>query len=116
MRRIKSRIDLRTQGFTATALVMAALAVTCVTLAKGQGAAESARMNFSRPDAINTALVKSAPLVDAMDENILGGVYGGLDKCTSAATTSGRTITGVQRQRTAAALPPRRDDAAAGSR
>src|SRR5258707_8076312 len=27
-------------------------------------------------DAINTALVKSAPLVDAMDENILGGVYG----------------------------------------
>src|SRR5262245_34922330 len=40
MSRIKFRSGFRTQGFAATGLAMAALAVTCVTLAMGQGAAE----------------------------------------------------------------------------
>src|SRR5215470_835980 len=40
MRKTKSRSGLRIQRLTATALVVAALAVTCDTLARGQGAAQ----------------------------------------------------------------------------
>ena len=40
MRKIKSRSGPRDRKLAATALVVAALAVTCVTLARGQGAAE----------------------------------------------------------------------------
>jgi len=43
---------------------------------------------------VNAALASEAgrPLVDAMDERILGGVYGGLDRCVAAARSGGRTI------------------------
>lgn len=43
---------------------------------------------------VNGALASAAgrPLVDAMDETILGGVYAGLDKCIAAATAGGRAI------------------------
>ncbi len=50
-------------------------------------------------DGADTALVDGAlsadggrPLVDAMDEQILGGVYGGLERCLDAAAAAGRTI------------------------
>ncbi len=43
---------------------------------------------------VNDALAADAgrPLVDAMDEQILGGVYAGLERCLDAASASGRTI------------------------
>jgi hypothetical protein len=40
MRKIKSRSGLRNQKFITTGLVAATMAVTCVTLARGQGATE----------------------------------------------------------------------------
>src|SRR5262245_16403769 len=40
MRNIKSRSVLKAEGFAAMGLVIAALAVTCVTLARGQGSAQ----------------------------------------------------------------------------
>ena len=49
--------------------------------------------------ASDTKLVNSAldspsgrPLVDAMDEEILGDIYTGLDKCIAAAAGTGRTV------------------------
>ena len=43
---------------------------------------------------VNGALASAAgcPLVDAMDETILGGVYAGLDKCIAAAAAGARRI------------------------
>jgi hypothetical protein len=41
---------------------------------------------------INAALVASSALVDAMDEKILSGVYGSLDKCNAAAENGGCVI------------------------
>jgi hypothetical protein len=43
---------------------------------------------------VNGALSSAGgrPVVDAMDEKILGGVYEGLDKCLAAATAGHRTI------------------------
>ncbi len=43
---------------------------------------------------VNGALSSNAgrPLVDAMDENILGGVYAGLDKCIGAAGRNGLSV------------------------
>ncbi len=43
---------------------------------------------------VNAALAsdRGRPLVDAMDETILGGVYAGLEKCLDAAGAAGRTI------------------------
>ena len=41
---------------------------------------------------VNDALLASKGLVDAMDEDILQGVYGSLDQCTQTATGAGRTI------------------------
>ncbi len=41
---------------------------------------------------INAALQASSALVDAMDENILGSVYGGLDTCNAAGGGKNRTI------------------------
>jgi hypothetical protein len=41
---------------------------------------------------INAALVAGKALVDAMDEDILGKVYAGLDSCVATAAASARTI------------------------
>ena len=43
---------------------------------------------------VNNALASDTgrPRVDAMDEDILGDVYAGLDKCISTASAAGRTI------------------------
>jgi hypothetical protein len=46
----------------------------------------------SETQQINAALQANRALVDAMDENILGSVYGGLDTCNSAASGAGRSI------------------------
>ena len=43
-------------------------------------------------DQVNAALLASSALVDAMDEQILGGVYNGLDACTARAGAAGRSI------------------------
>jgi len=43
-------------------------------------------------DRINAALNDNKQLVDAMDDAILSGVYGGLDKCVTAAANAQRTI------------------------
>ena len=51
---------------------------------------------LSAPDTrlVNNALASDTgrPLVDAMDEAILGDIYVGLDKCIGAASSAGRTI------------------------
>lgn len=44
-------------------------------------------------DQVNDALAGSSPLVDAMDEGILGKVYSGVDTCISRAHVVGREIT-----------------------
>src|SRR5262249_21223632 len=41
---------------------------------------------------VDAALLAGRALVDAMDETILGGVYGYLDACTARATDAKRTI------------------------
>jgi len=41
---------------------------------------------------VNAALVAGKALVDAMDENILQGVYGELDRCIATAAAAGRII------------------------
>lgn len=41
---------------------------------------------------INAALNDNKQLVDVMDDTILSGVYGGLDKCLTTATNAQRTI------------------------
>jgi poly-gamma-glutamate synthesis protein (capsule biosynthesis protein) len=59
MRRIKSRSGLRDQKLAATALVVAALAVTCDTLARGQGAAEGdVVLPQTRRDAVKELAMK----------------------------------------------------------
>jgi poly-gamma-glutamate synthesis protein (capsule biosynthesis protein) len=59
MRKIKSRSGLINQKFVATGLVMAALAVTCVPLANGQGAASGdAVLALTRRDAAKELAMK----------------------------------------------------------
>ena len=59
MRKIRSRSGLRNQKLAAAGLVMAALAVTCVPLARGQGAAEGdAVLPQTRRDAAKELAMK----------------------------------------------------------
>jgi hypothetical protein len=49
-------------------------------------------LNAADTRLVNNALFAGKPLVDAMDEAILGDIYNDLDSCIASATQSGRSI------------------------
>jgi hypothetical protein len=79
----------------------AVMAAAGSTLAKAKAIEDALSVHcIDNPLSVSdTRLVNSAldsepgrPLVDTMDEDILGDIYAGLDKCLASATEAGRTV------------------------